>query len=75
MSNPENIKRNPGGPYGGRINNLKWRVVLLLTGGEIEAVPLFPYSSGIPSTRTIKVKLGQPGALNTVQLRYDDARF
>lgn len=47
----------------------KWRLVLWLTGGEIEVVPLLPRRAIYP-TETLVVRLGYEGALNTVELKH-----
>lgn len=61
-------KRNPGGRlFGTRLGTLRWRLVLWLTGGSIEAVPFFGLDP-IPATSTIRVTLGQPGHLNTAEV-------
>lgn len=57
---PAGIKRNPR----------DWRYMLAkyLLGGEIEAVPLLPNRPIFP-TETVRVRLGQPGALNTAEVK------
>lgn len=52
-------RRNPRG--------LRWRLILWLTGGTIEAVPLLG-SEPIDFREGMIVRLGQPGALNTVEV-------
>jgi hypothetical protein len=53
------MKHNPTG--------WRWRLILWLLRGEpIEAVPL-DLQRGIPATQRVLVRLGQPGALNTVE--------
>lgn len=51
-------------PYG-----WKWRLVLWLTGGKLEVVPMLPRRA-IYSTETLVVKLGREGALNTVEVKH-----
>jgi hypothetical protein len=45
----------------------RWRLVLWLTGGFIEAVPILPVRA-IGPTETLVVVLGEPDALNTVEV-------
>lgn len=54
------MKRNP--------ESWKWRLVLWLTGGEIEAVPLLPHRP-VYREETAVIKLGLEGAYNTVEVR------
>lgn len=46
----------------------KWRLVLWLTGGTIEVVPLLPQRP-IYRSETLTVRLGWEGAFNTVEVK------
>lgn len=56
-----NTKRNPPG--------WRWRLVLWLTGGTIEAVPMF-HCRDHTHQDTVVVSLGRPDRLNTAEMRY-----
>lgn len=50
-------------------DNWRWRLILWLTRGEIEVVPLLPRRAISPN-ETLIVRLGYEGAHNTVEVKH-----
>lgn len=50
------------------LSGWRWLLVQILTDGEIEAIPVLP-ARPIMSDEVIVVRLGEPGAYNTAEVK------